>query len=108
MTFLKDPSLPLTFDKPAKSNDPARADFLCSFLRPGFRAGYKQGPMEMVDIYQVLTHLLEIEPLPHNGTWSTVRPMLSQAAALGPAAGGAALAVQMALVVLVSTIIAVL
>ena len=49
--------------------------------------------MELVDVYQVLAHVLGVEPRPHNGTWSTVHPMLSSAAALRPAVGGAVLAV---------------
>ena len=55
--------------------------------------------MELVDVYQVLTHLLGVEPRPHNGTWATVRHMLSPAAAAG-GAGGAAVLVQVALLAL--------
>ena len=66
------------------------------FSVAGFQEGYQQGPMELVDIYQILTHQLGIEPRPHNGTWSTVEAMVSPAAALS----GAAALIQVALVVL--------
>ena len=39
--------------------------------------------MELVDVYQVLAHVLGVAPRPHNGTWSTVCQML-----FSPATGG--------------------
>ena len=54
--------------------------------------------MELVDVYQVLTHLLDIEARPHNGTWDTVRHMLSPANAPRPAPAGAALLLMVSLV----------
>ena len=58
--------------------------------------------MELVDVYQVLTHQLGIEPRPHNGTWSTVKRMFSPATAPRPALGGAALALKVVLVSLLT------
>ncbi|KAF0288114.1 Ectonucleotide pyrophosphatase/phosphodiesterase family member 5 [Amphibalanus amphitrite] len=69
---------------------------------PGFRRNYTQDPMELVDIYQVLAHQLDIEPRPHNGTWDTVKHMFSPAPALRPALGGAVLLAQAALAALVA------
>lgn len=34
-------------------------------------------PIHVVDVYQVLTHILGITPQPHNGTWSRVEPALA-------------------------------
>ena len=60
--------------------------------------------MELVDVYQVLTHLLDIEARPHNGTWAAVRHMLSPASAPRPALAGAALLLQGTLVTLVTLV----
>ncbi|CAL4120316.1 unnamed protein product, partial [Meganyctiphanes norvegica] len=32
--------------------------------------------IDVVDVYQVLAHVLKVSPLPHNGTWSHVEPAL--------------------------------
>ncbi|XP_037081790.1 glycerophosphocholine cholinephosphodiesterase ENPP6-like [Pollicipes pollicipes] len=59
-------------------------------MGPDFKDGYRQPPMELIDTYQVLAHVLDIEPQPHNGSWERVRDMLSPAAAPSPSLGGAA------------------
>ncbi|XP_076029969.1 glycerophosphocholine cholinephosphodiesterase ENPP6-like [Oratosquilla oratoria] len=43
---------------------------------PDFRKGTVIGPVDMVDVYQVLTWVLRIPALPHNGTWAHVEPAL--------------------------------
>ncbi|CAL4065269.1 unnamed protein product, partial [Meganyctiphanes norvegica] len=34
--------------------------------------------IDVVDVYQVLAHVLQVNPLPHNGTWSHVEPALME------------------------------
>ncbi|XP_076040855.1 glycerophosphocholine cholinephosphodiesterase ENPP6-like [Oratosquilla oratoria] len=40
---------------------------------PDFKKETVIDPIDMVDIYQVLTHVLDIKPQPHNGTWAHVK-----------------------------------
>lgn len=42
---------------------------------PAFTCGSVVDPIHVVDVYQVLTHVLDLTPLPHNGTWSHVEPI---------------------------------
>ncbi|MPC82527.1 Ectonucleotide pyrophosphatase/phosphodiesterase family member 6 [Portunus trituberculatus] len=42
---------------------------------PAFDCGSVVEPIHVVDVYQVLTHVLHLTPLPHNGTWSHVEPI---------------------------------
>ncbi|MFH4979867.1 hypothetical protein AB6A40_006576 [Gnathostoma spinigerum] len=45
---------------------------------PAFKSNHLHPPIKMVDIYQLLTNVLAIEPAhPHNGTWTTIEDMLS-------------------------------
>ena len=43
-------------------------------------------PIHVVDVYQVLAHVLHVAPRPHNGTWEHVAPALLDAQPAGPAA----------------------
>ncbi|XP_022798371.1 bis(5'-adenosyl)-triphosphatase enpp4-like [Stylophora pistillata] len=46
---------------------------------PAFKQGYKSGPIEMVDIYPLICHLLGIDPLPNNGSLSRIEHLLKVA-----------------------------
>ncbi|CAH1795669.1 unnamed protein product, partial [Owenia fusiformis] len=37
---------------------------------PSFKRRFKHGPVSAVDLYQLMCHVLELQPSPHNGTWS--------------------------------------
>ncbi|XP_071537942.1 glycerophosphocholine cholinephosphodiesterase ENPP6-like [Panulirus ornatus] len=39
---------------------------------PAFKCGWTVDPIHVVDIYQVLTHVLHLTPQTHNGTWNRV------------------------------------
>jgi len=59
--------------------EPTMEDMRGIFLAqgPDFKNnGEEVPPMELVDVYQVLAHLLKIPANPHNGTWSHVRGLL--------------------------------
>lgn len=43
---------------------------------PAFKQGYKTGPIDMVDIYPLICHLLDIEPLPNNGSLDRIAHLL--------------------------------
>ncbi|GAB6027623.1 Ectonucleotide pyrophosphatase/phosphodiesterase member 6 [Chamberlinius hualienensis] len=43
---------------------------------PGFEKGEKHQPITIVDVYNVLMHLLDLEPLPNNGSWTMVYKMI--------------------------------
>lgn len=43
---------------------------------PAFKQGYKSGPIDMVDIYPLICHLLDIEPLPNNGSLDRIAHLL--------------------------------
>lgn len=44
---------------------------------PSFKKGYRlESPIEQVDIYPLLCHLLKLEPAPHNGSLQRVTPLL--------------------------------
>lgn len=45
-------------------------------LGPAFKQGYKSGPIDMVDIYPLICHLLNIEPLPNNGSLDRIAHLL--------------------------------
>lgn len=44
---------------------------------PSFHKHYQGEPIHLVDIYQMYTHILGLEPQPHNGSWSRVRSYLT-------------------------------
>ncbi|KAG2468414.1 bis(5'-adenosyl)-triphosphatase enpp4 [Polypterus senegalus] len=44
---------------------------------PSFRKGYKHNTMNIVDIYPLMCHLLEMQELPNNGSFSHVKCLLS-------------------------------
>ncbi|KAI8496487.1 Ectonucleotide pyrophosphatase/phosphodiesterase member 6 [Branchiostoma belcheri] len=46
---------------------------------PDFRQGYEAEAIDIVDEYQLMCRLLDITPLPNNGTWSRVEAMLGGA-----------------------------
>ncbi|XP_066968259.1 glycerophosphocholine cholinephosphodiesterase ENPP6-like isoform X2 [Macrobrachium rosenbergii] len=48
---------------------------------PAFKEGLVTDPINMVDVYQVLTTVLDIVPLPHNGTWKNVESIFAESAA---------------------------
>ena len=43
---------------------------------PAFKQGFKSGPIDMVDIYPLICHLLNIEPLPNNGSLDRIAHLL--------------------------------
>jgi len=43
---------------------------------PDFKPGYVSEPLELVDIYQVLAFLLQVDPNHHEGNWDRVKGML--------------------------------
>lgn len=45
---------------------------------PAFQKGKVIEPIHVVDVYQVLTHVLGLTPQPHNGTWSHVQDAFVQ------------------------------
>lgn len=45
-----------------------------------FSGGQVHDAIELVDVYQLMCFLLNIEPRPNDGEWSRVRPMLRNAA----------------------------
>ncbi|CAL4159919.1 unnamed protein product, partial [Meganyctiphanes norvegica] len=45
---------------------------------PDFAPGVTLGPINIVDVYQVLTHVLQISARPHNGTWSHMTPAFTK------------------------------
>ena len=48
-----------------------------SILFPGFKNnGETYDPIELVDVYQVLCHLLGIEPNDNDGVWARVKAFL--------------------------------
>jgi len=51
---------------------------------PDFKSGYESGPIEAVDLYQLMCFLLQIKPNHHDGDWSRVRPMLTISSANSP------------------------
>ncbi|CAL8092393.1 unnamed protein product [Orchesella dallaii] len=46
---------------------------------PAFKEGVAHPPIEMVDLYQIFTHLLDIPSNPNNGSWPRVSNMFSSA-----------------------------
>ncbi|KAG7153379.1 Ectonucleotide pyrophosphatase/phosphodiesterase family member 6-like 2 [Homarus americanus] len=44
---------------------------------PAFKCGWTIEPIHVVDIYQVLTHVLQLTPQPHNGTWDRVNEIFA-------------------------------
>ncbi|XP_038611077.1 glycerophosphocholine cholinephosphodiesterase ENPP6 [Tachyglossus aculeatus] len=49
---------------------------------PDFKAGFRAGPIQAVDVYNVMCSVAGIPPLPNNGSWSRVACMFRSA---GPA-----------------------
>lgn len=54
---------------------------------PDFKPGFSSKPIEIVDIYQIMTFLLKVPPNPHDGNWDRVRQMLMISAAPSPSLG---------------------
>ncbi|GFU52964.1 hypothetical protein NPIL_203881 [Nephila pilipes] len=56
----------------------ASSDMRAIFLAtgPDFRTGLTTKPVEIIDLYNIMCHILKIDPLPNNGTWDNVVPML--------------------------------
>ncbi|XP_078071224.1 glycerophosphocholine cholinephosphodiesterase ENPP6 [Mustelus asterias] len=44
---------------------------------PDFRKNYKSPSIRVVDVYNVMCHVVGLNPLPNNGTWSKVKLMLN-------------------------------
>ncbi|XP_030047369.1 glycerophosphocholine cholinephosphodiesterase ENPP6 [Microcaecilia unicolor] len=57
-----------------------RAFFLA--YGPNFKTNYRSAPIRSVDVYNVMCHVLGVEPLPNNGSWSRVENMLRSSASL--------------------------
>ncbi|PIC16402.1 hypothetical protein B9Z55_023018 [Caenorhabditis nigoni] len=67
--------------KQASGWEPTHDDMKGIFVArgPAFRENERFGPIEIVDVYQMLLNILSIEPAhPHNGTWGNVEHMLSE------------------------------
>jgi hypothetical protein len=43
---------------------------------PDFKTGHTTEPLEIVDIYQLMAFLLQVDPNPHDGAWDRVKGML--------------------------------
>ncbi|ODN05640.1 Ectonucleotide pyrophosphatase/phosphodiesterase family member 6 [Orchesella cincta] len=48
---------------------------------PGFKKGLVHPPIQLVDVYQIFAHLLDIPARPHNGSWTRVSGMLTSRSA---------------------------
>lgn len=61
----------------AHGYDPDEQDMKGVFFArgPAFVCGSVVEPIHVVDVYQVLTHVLHLTPQPHNGTWAHVQPI---------------------------------
>ncbi|VDK75110.1 unnamed protein product [Cylicostephanus goldi] len=71
---------PLKEAKQTSGWDPEAAQMRGIFMArgPGFKVDEKVGPVEIVDVYQVILNILSVDSAhPHNGTWSNVADMLS-------------------------------
>uniref|UniRef100_A0A915D393 Ectonucleotide pyrophosphatase/phosphodiesterase family member 6 n=1 Tax=Ditylenchus dipsaci TaxID=166011 RepID=A0A915D393_9BILA len=44
---------------------------------PAFKVNHKTGPIEIVDVYQLLLSILGVKSQPNNGTWTNVEEMLA-------------------------------
>ncbi|GBN40866.1 Ectonucleotide pyrophosphatase/phosphodiesterase family member 6 [Araneus ventricosus] len=53
-----------------------RTIFLAS--GPAFRKGHITEPLSTIDMYNVMCHVLEIPPLPNNGSWARVQSMFTK------------------------------
>jgi hypothetical protein len=51
-------------------------DVTVLFSFSDFRKGYLAPPFPNVDVYQIMCKILDLDPSPHNGTWSHVSGML--------------------------------
>ncbi|VDM78753.1 unnamed protein product [Strongylus vulgaris] len=79
------PSIPAAGDplreaKQTSGWDPEASQMRGIFMArgPAFNVEEKVGPVELVDIYQVILNILGIEPAhPHNGTWANVEGMMA-------------------------------
>ncbi|CAL1274325.1 unnamed protein product [Larinioides sclopetarius] len=56
------------------------ADMRTIFLAsgPDFRKGHITGALSTIDMYNVMCHVLEIPPLPNNGSWERVQSMFTK------------------------------
>ncbi|XP_023326978.1 ectonucleotide pyrophosphatase/phosphodiesterase family member 6 [Eurytemora carolleeae] len=43
---------------------------------PDFKPGHVSSTIEIVDIYQIMAFLLQVDPQPHDGSWDRVKPMI--------------------------------
>ncbi|XP_066263305.1 glycerophosphocholine cholinephosphodiesterase ENPP6-like [Branchiostoma lanceolatum] len=83
----EDSAIPWTWDNashfPRGSHgfSSSRTDMKGVFMAfgPDFRKGYEADPIDIVDEYQLMCRLLDITPLPNNGTWARVEGMLDGA-----------------------------
>src|SRR5690606_11666773 len=46
---------------------------------PKLKAGFTSRPIVMTDHYNLICHMLDLEPRPNNGSWSRIKPMLKHA-----------------------------
>ena len=56
-------------------NMPAMRPFFIA-QGPAFKQGYKSGPIDMVDIYPLMCHILGIKPASHNGSLNRISHLL--------------------------------
>lgn len=58
--------------------DNSHPDMNCIFMAkgPSFKKHYKGPPIDLVDIYQLYGHVLDVPLKPHNGSWDNVRSYL--------------------------------
>lgn len=45
-------------------------------MGPSFKKGHEHRAMENVNVYQIITHILNLKPAPHDGEWDLVKDML--------------------------------
>ncbi|CAI5455211.1 unnamed protein product [Caenorhabditis angaria] len=80
------PSVPsaakqLVEQKQASGWDPSVEDMKAIFVArgPAFRQNERFGPIETVDVYQMILNILSLEAShPHNGTWANIENMLTE------------------------------
>lgn len=50
---------------------------------PGVRPGSRVPPFDQVDLYNLITSLAGLKPLPNNGSWDNIAELINEAAPSG-------------------------
>ena len=58
----------------APESEEMRSFFLAS--GPGFKVGYRSDPFQSIHLYELMAHLLQIEPAPNDGTLDSLKMIL--------------------------------